>query len=306
MESNSRRAFLQTSSGILLAPGAALAAAAQAQPAARMRLGVITALGPKNPPDAAIAYVRELGFPTCQVEAHEFSQAIADDLKKALARHQVEATALIASGPGRMDWNFYQGPLNNGLVPPETRKVRVEHLKKASEFARQAGIPAVFTHCGFIPENPNEPLYKDVVAAIREVAQVCKANGQLFLFETGQETPVTLLRTIADVGLDNLAINLDTANLILYGKANPVDALDVVGQYVKAVHAKDGFYPTDPRELGKEVPIGEGKVDFPAFIARLKKMGYTGAITIEREITGPKQKEDIARAKGYLEKLIRS
>lgn len=304
MEGKNRRSFLQ-SAGLSLACAAVNLDRVQAQNGKKMRLGVITQVGKDKPADAAIAYVKELGFPSCQIGSEDFTPELAESLRRALAKYQIEASALIAAGPGRMDWNFYQGPLNNGLVPPETRKVRVEHLKKASAFAKQVGIPAVFTHCGFIPENPNETLYQDVVVAIREVAQVCRQNGQIFLFETGQETPVTLLRTIQDVGLDNLAVNLDTANLILYGKANPVDALEVIGKYIKGVHAKDGFYPTDPKELGKEVPIGEGRVDFAAFIAGLKKLGYTGPITIEREITGPKQKEDILKAKAYLEKLIK-
>jgi L-ribulose-5-phosphate 3-epimerase len=70
------------------------------------------------------------------------------------------------------------------------------------------------------------------------------------------------------------------------------------------VHAKDGLYPADPKRLGREVPIGEGKVDFPRLIEGLKKIGYRGAITIEREISGPKQIEDVRAAKQYLEKLI--
>ena len=107
-----------------------------------------------------------------------------------------------------------------------------------------------------------------------------------------------------DVGLDNLGINLDPANLILYGKANPVDALGVIGKYVRDVHGKDGLYPTNGRELGCETPLGEGKVDFPRFVARLKELGYDGAITIEREISGEEQKKDIVRAKAILETLI--
>jgi L-ribulose-5-phosphate 3-epimerase len=114
-----------------------------------------------------------------------------------------------------------------------------------------------------------------------------------------------LLRTIRDVGLDNLGVNLDTANLILYGKGNPVDALDVIGKYVRGLHAKDGMFPTDPDHLGEEVAIGRGKVDFPALIRRLKQLNYDGPITIEREIEGPQQTEDIFKSKQYLEKLIR-
>lgn len=107
-----------------------------------------------------------------------------------------------------------------------------------------------------------------------------------------------------DVGLDNQGINFDLANLILYGKANPVDAIEILGPYVQGIHAKDGLWPTNPRDLGKEVPIGQGKVDFTRIIERLKKLDYRGAVTIEREISGPQQVADVSAAKVYLEKLI--
>ena len=79
-----------------------------------------------------------------------------------------------------------------------------------------------------------------------------------------------------------MGINLDPANLILYGKSNPIDALDVFGEYVRDVHAKDGCYPTDGKNLGKEMPLGTGKVNFPAFIKKLKEIGYDKTLTIER------------------------
>ena len=121
---------------------------------------------------------------------------------------------------------------------------------------------------------------------------------------TGQETPVTLLRVMQDIGFDNVGINLDPANLIMYGKANPVDSLDVFGKYVRGVHGKDGLYPTDGRELGDEVALGEGKVNFPVFLKKLHELGYDGDITIEREITGEQQKKDIQMAKKMLDEII--
>lgn len=113
-----------------------------------------------------------------------------------------------------------------------------------------------------------------------------------------------MLRAITDVGVNNQFVNLDTANLILYGKGNPVDALDVIGKLVRGTHAKDGLFPTDPKKIGEEVPIGKGKANFPKLIAGLKKLGYDGPLTIEREISGPRQLEDIRKEKVYLEKLI--
>ena len=132
----------------------------------------------------------------------------------------------------------------------------------------------------------------------------CKNNNQYFLFETGQETPVTLRRTIEDIGFDNVGINLDTANLILYGKAHPLDAIDIIGKYIRDIHAKDGCYPTDGKNLGQEKAIGDGIVHFPALIEKLRQIGYDGTITIEREIEGDEQTRDILKAKELLEKLI--
>lgn len=231
---------------------------------------------------------------------------LAEPLKTALAKYHVEATAAMTLGQGKMVWDFYQGPLTIGLVPRETRAARIDALKRASDLAKQCDIHAVHTHCGFIPEDPNEPLYAETVKAIQEVAGYCKANGQTFLMETGQESPVTLLRAITDAGLDNIGVNLDTANLILYGKGDPVAALDVIGKYVRGLHAKDGLYPTGPKKLGEEVAIGKGKVDFAQVMRKLHALNYTGPITIEREISGARQEDDIRASISYLQKLIDS
>jgi len=267
-----------------------------------LRLGLI--IGIRNDPQAAMAKVRALGFPTCQVYVEEFAHELAASLRHALDESQIEATSFVVGGPGKEVWDFYGGPLTIGLVPRETRAARVAHLKKASDFAKKCGIAAVQTHCGFIPENPNDALCQETIAAMREVAAYCKNNGQNFRYETGQETPITLVRAIRDVGLDNQGVNFDLANLILYGKANPLDAIEILAPYIQGIHAKDGLWPTNPKDLGEEVAIGKGKVDFPRIIARLKELNYRGAVTIEREISGAQQMDDVKAAKNYLEKLI--
>jgi L-ribulose-5-phosphate 3-epimerase len=114
-----------------------------------------------------------------------------------------------------------------------------------------------------------------------------------------------MLRAIKDVDRPNLGVGLDTANLILYGKANPVDAVDIIGSHVKSVHAKDGRWPTNPDKLGEEVLIGKGLVDFKQVFTKLHKLGYTGAVTIERETSGPQQIEDVRQEKIYLERILR-
>ena len=200
--------------------------------------------------------------------------------------------------------NFTEGPQTLGLVPVEYRHARLNNLLDGAAFARKIGVENVVTHMGFIPENPDDPNFLPLCDAVRTVARHLQENGQWLLFETGQETPVTLLRCFETVGEPNLGVNLDTGNLILYGKANPVDALDVIGRYVRNIHAKDGRYPTNGHELGEETRLGEGRVDFRALFARLRALGYDSYVTIEREIDGEQQEKDVCHARDVLAAII--
>lgn len=233
-----------------------------------------------------------------------YSPELAQSIRADADRLGITITALWTGWPGPKVWDFIDGPRTLGIVPPEWREARVSALKQGADFAHQMGLPAIITHLGFIPENASDPAFPGVVEAVREVAAHLAGLGMEFWFETGQETPVTMLRLIHEVGTGNLGVNLDPANLILYGKANPVDALDVFGGYVRSVHAKDGLYPTDPYHLGNEVKIGQGKVNFPQLTARLKEIGYTGPFIIEREISGEQQIIDMKEAVGYLSALL--
>ncbi|MBU1291864.1 sugar phosphate isomerase/epimerase, partial [bacterium] len=131
----------------------------------------------------------------------------------------------------------------------------------------------------------------------------CKRNGQIFCFETGQELPSTLKRLIINIG-DNAYVNLDPANLILYGMAHPLDAVEILGEYVRGMHAKDALWPNRNEGLGIEVPVGKGEVDFPLLLSKLKEKGFKGPVTIEREISGEEQKKDILEAKKFLEPYL--
>jgi Sugar phosphate isomerases/epimerases len=242
----------------------------------------------------------------CQVNVNSalHSDELAEAIVKASNLTDVEVTAVWAGLDGVHEWNSYGGPSTIGIVPAAYRDNRMKQLYAASDFALKLGVTDIITHVGFIPENPYDPDFIGVVTALRGLANYMKPRGQYFLFETGQETPVTILRTIEEIGTDNLGINLDTANLILYGKGNPLDSLDVFGKYVRNTHCKDGFYPTTGRELGIEVALGQGKVDFPNIIKKLKELDYTGAYVIEREISGQQQIIDIIAARDYIKSLL--
>ncbi len=272
-----------------------------------MKLGTMIVFKDPNAITEQIRAVHDMGFAYCQINIWNpalYTEENASLILQALETYGVRISTLWCGWSGRCAWNFYDGPLTLGLVPEAFRYVRTRELIAGSDFAKLLGVTQIATHVGFLPENPHTEAYRGVVCAVREVAEHCKKNEQYFLFETGQETPITLKRTIEDVGLDNLGINLDPANLILYGKANPIDALDVFGEYVRDVHAKDGCYPTNGRELGREMALGEGRVNFPALLARLKEIGYDSTLIIEREIKGEKQIEDILKGKALLEQYI--
>lgn len=240
----------------------------------------------------------------CNWDPQYWTRKNADILRSHAAASGVALAAVWAGYSGSVVWDFIDGPGTLGLVPPEFRAQRIRDLQASAQFAAWAGAPAIITHAGFIPENAKDPMYPGTLEAIMTVGRRCKELGIGFWFETGQETPVTLLRVIEDSGLDNLGINLDTANLILYGKANPLDALDVFGQHVRNLHAKDGCYPTNGRNLGHEVAIGKGKVDFPKILRKLHALGFTGQIMIEREISGAQQAKDIQKSIAYLRGLV--
>lgn len=247
------------------------------------------------------------GFHHCQITSWEpslWTEENAAEIRGLCEKYEMEITAFWCGWAGPRAWNFTEGPETLGIVPVAFRAGRVQNLLDGAAYARLLGVTDVVTHMGFIPENMTDPNYPGVKAAVAEIAHNLKKNGQNLLFETGQETPVVLLRLFEDIGTGNLYVNLDPANLILYGKANPVDALDVLGGYVRGVHAKDGLYPTNGRELGHEVKVGDGKVNFPKLLARLHELGYDGSLTIEREISGPQQIADIQETKKYLEELI--
>lgn len=248
----------------------------------------------------------ENGIPTCQLSIPLANQTpeVIDEIRAMRAATGMEITALVGSYGGAHIYNFRFGPQTLGLVPAAQREVRIGELTKSAETANALEVPDVCTHMGFIPENPCDPQYDQFLIAAYTLAMNYRRLGIGLNFETGQETPVTLLRTFGDLKLPNLGLNYDPANLLMYGKANPIDGLDIVGQYVRGVHAKDGLYPTDGYALGKETRLGDGRVNFPAFIAKLKEIGYDGALTIEREISGEQQREDVLHANKMLLDLI--
>ena len=272
-----------------------------------MKIGVCVNFNKIDDMSKKFKNLKAEGFDNCQLISWKpelWTDENLEIIKNLTEENGITISAFWCGWEGPCVWNFYDGQITLGLVPPEYRTMRIKNLCDGADFAHRLGVKNVVTHMGFIPENPNDTQFAPFCVAVRQVAEHLKKNGQYLLFETGQETPVTMLRCFEKVGCDNLGVNLDTANVILYGKANPVDALDVFGKYVMNIHAKDGLYPTNGHDLGNEVRIGNGKVDFKALFKKLHELGYDSYVTIEREIEGEQQTEDIRYAKKYLESII--
>ena len=272
-----------------------------------MPLGVMTGLG--DDLLDKLCKVADMGFRTCQLgnPPQEYvygpdADRLTDRVRRALDETGVTATSVFIRFKGHI-WNRVDGPRTIGLAPEETRAERVRHARRMSDWARSIGLNAVTSHMGFIPEDPNDPVYTPLVQVLRDFVRYCGGNGQTFIFETGQETPATLRRTIEDIGEDNVGINLDPANLLMYGKGRPLEAVEVFGEFVRNTHCKDGLWPENDTDLGREVPLGEGDVHFDRLIPALYAKGFRGPLTIEREISGPQQIADIRRAKAILEKI---
>ena len=193
-----------------------------------------------------------------------------------------------------------------GLVPHATRAARTAELKAIADFARELSVDTVGVHLGFVPHDPDDPDYRQVVELTRSVCDHCGRNHQALHLETGQEPADVLVRFLDDVERDNLFVNFDPANMILYGAGEPLAALEQLGSRVRSVHCKDATWSDRPGETwGREVPLGEGDVDFRAFLGLLDRMGYDGPLTIEREIPQEpeRQKAEIGRAIELLERL---
>jgi sugar phosphate isomerase/epimerase len=251
----------------------------------------------------------ELNVPTIQVHAPHKStrtQASATAFLESLAKYNIELTCVFGGFEGESYADIPTVARTVGLVPSATRAERTQEMKEISDFAKLLGCRVVGLHLGFVPHDTKNPLYGDVIAVTRELCDHCKSNGQDLHLETGQETADALLQFIHDVGRDNLFINFDPANMILYGTGEPIEALKKVGKYVRSCHCKDGKWAKNPgEEWGQEVALGEGDVGMENYLRTLKEIGYQGPLTIEREIPqeADRQKAEIGGAVRLLQEL---
>jgi sugar phosphate isomerase/epimerase len=193
-----------------------------------------------------------------------------------------------------------------GLVPLATRAARIAEIKEIADFARRLGVDVVGLHIGFVPHDADDPDYHAIIAAARDICDHAASQDQSIHLETGQEPADVLLRFLDDVDRETLFINFDPANMILYGVGEPIEALEKLGSRVRSVHCKDATWSDEPGvSWGAEVPLDEGAVGMETSLRTLQKIGYSGPLTIEREIPQEpeRQKAEIAEALNLLQSI---
>ena len=255
--------------------------------------------------------VKELGIPTIQLHAphqNDRNTAYARELKNQLDRLDLELTAVFGGFAGESYESIPIVEHTVGLVPENTRSQRLQEMKDISDFATALDCKVIALHLGFVPHNTSSQMYAEIVATTRELCQYALNNGQALHLETGQESAEALVKFISDTGCNNLFVNFDPANMILYGTGEPIDALKKLGDLVRSVHCKDAKWAPKPGDMwGQEVPLGEGDVNIALYLQTLAEIEYSGPLTIEREIPQEpeRQKQEIGHAVTLLTELSR-
>jgi len=251
----------------------------------------------------------ELGVPTIHLHtprAESRTPERAAEFKRRLRELGITISCVFGGFEGESYADIPTVKRTVGLVPLETRVARTKELMAIADFARELGVDRVGVHLGFVPHDQSDPDYQALIELTRDICDHCKRNGQALHLETGQEPVDVLIQFLDDVERDNLFVNFDPANMILYGAGEPIPSLEQLGSRVRSVHCKDATWSDRPGETwGREVPLGEGDVDFAAFLKTLARIGYDGPLTIEREIPQEpeRQKAEIGRAIELLQRL---
>lgn len=273
----------------------------------RWPIGIFTSVG--NGLGLPLEMATELGISTIHLYApapESRTSEYAETLTAQLDQQGIEITCLFTGFAGESYADIPTVERTVGLVNPDTRVERVKTLQEISDFGKQLNVPAVGFHLGFIPKDTRTSAYTEVMHITAELADYVGENDQNLHLETGQETAEEMLDFLHHVKRENLFVNFDPANMILYGAGEPLPALKTLRDYVRSVHCKDATWSDEPgKTWGEEVPLGSGDVNISEFLKTLDEINYKGPLTIEREIPQEpeRQRQDIGCAVDLLSSL---
>jgi len=179
-----------------------------------------------------------------------------------------------------------------GVVPDAAWEGNKKIVAAGARLAAELKAPLLTLHAGFLDESSPAAM-KKYTDRIKYIVDTCGAAGVGVALETGQETADDLARFLEKT--PGVGVNFDPANMILYGKGDPVAAVAKLAPWIRHVHLKDALKTKTPGTWGEEVPWGDGEVNPAAFFAALDRAGYRGAFAIERE-AGDRRAADIELA----------
>ena len=217
--------------------------------AEQLALGVMT--GMSDEPQASLEAAKEVGVSTVQLSypLHLDNEEGIQKIKDAVAATGIEITTIFCAFEGESYDSIPIVRETVGLVPESTRAARVAKFEDISRFAQKLGVDRVALHIGFMPEDETDPRYIQLFDITAKILDDLKARGQVLGLETGQETAAHLAKFIRDLKRDNLRVNFDPANMILYGNDNPIEALPILAEWIDGVHCKDGTWPVSYTHL---------------------------------------------------------
>ena len=255
-------------------------------------------------PEALVAHLREIGIPRVQLALDPLREN-PDVWGKTAVLLDAEGIEIVSGMFGTIGEDYSSLDAireSGGVVPDEHWDANWANIEAVASIAAGHGLKTVTFHAGFLPHEENDPGFAKLLDRITQIADVFDASGIELGFETGQETADTLRLFLEKLDRPSVGVNFDPANMLLYDKGDPIDALETLAPFLKQCHIKDATQTKEAGTWGAEVTVGTGEVDWPAFFATLAKLGYEGDCCIERE-AGEQRVADIKTAREFITQL---
>jgi sugar phosphate isomerase/epimerase len=272
----------------------------------RERIGVFLRCTGEEDPQKALLAVKSLGLGRVQVSRlpdRFYTAEGASEFARMLEAAAVRADAVVVVFEGESYKDRESVMRTVGLRPVHLRRDRLAYARRCIDFSTAIGTKIVTLHMGFLPKDPEDPVYGEMLEAVRDLAAYAAPKGVTLSLETGQETGEELARFLDTISVARVGVNFDTANLVLYGMDSPLRALERLLARVTSLHVKDGFPPDDPRLLGREVPLGEGRAQVKECLRMLDAAGFRGPLIIEHYVwsgRGTDPLAELARARDFI------
>lgn len=255
-------------------------------------------------PATLVARVRETGLTRVQLALDPIREnpQVWGGVGEALRQAGIEIVSGMIGFVGEDYSTMDSIRVTGGVAPDATWAENWANVPQAAAIAAGLGISLVTFHAGFLPHDESAPDYRKLRQRLENIADVFAAQGIAVAFETGQETAPALDAFLRQLARPNVGVNFDPANIILYDNGDPIEALRTLAPWLKQIHIKDGTRPRVPGAWGEEVVVGTGQVDWPAFFATLRSLGYAGWCCLERE-AGTTRVADLRAARALVERL---